>query len=270
MVLSPGGGRAGASCPGRQEGEPSLPVCQCVLGGLRTPEATAEPRLSVVDPALGRPVHGALAGRWPSRCELPRAAGGGAEPAGLPVRAGRPADSGGHGGATLVRSRSGAGAVHEALAGRWPSRASCPGRQEGEPSLPVCQCLLGGLRTPEATAEPRLSVVDPALGRPVHGALAGRWPSRCELPRAAGGGAEPAGLPVRAGRPADSGGHGGATLVRSRSGAGEACSWCSRRAVAEPVRAAQGGRRGSRAGRSASACWEACGLRRPRRSHACP
>ena len=215
MVLSPGGGRAGASCPGRQEGEPSRPVWQCVLGGLRTPEATAEPRLSVVDPALGRPVHEALAGRWPSRCELPRAAGGGAEPAGLPVRAGRPADSGGHGGATLVRSRSGAGG-------------------------------------------------------PVHEALAGRWPSRCELPRAAGGGAEPAGLPVRAGRPADSGGHGGATLVRSRSGAGEACSWCSRRAVAEPVRAAQGGRRGSRACRSASACWEACGLRRPRRSHACP
>ena len=215
MVLSPGGGRAGASCPGRQEGEPSLPVCQCVLGGLRTPEATAEPRLSVVDPALGRPVHGALAGRLPSRCELPRAAGGGAEPAGLPVRAGRPADS-------------------------------------------------------EATAEPRLSVVDPALGGLFIVLSPGGGRSRCELPRAAGAAAEPAGLAVRAGRPADSGGHGGATLVRSRSGAGEACSWCSRRAVAEPVRAAQGGRRGSRACRSASACWEACGLRRPRRSHACP
>ena len=166
MVLSPGGGRAGASCPGRQEGEPSRPVWQCVLGGLRTPEATAEPQFSVVDPVLGRPVHEALAGRWPSRCELPRTAGGGAEPAGLPVRAGRPADSGGHGGATLVRSRSGAG---EACS--WCSRrdgcragASCPGRQEGEPSLPVCQCVLGGLRTSEATAEPRLSVVDPALG----------------------------------------------------------------------------------------------------------
>ena len=216
MVLSPGGGRAGASCPGRQEGEPSLPVCQFVLGGLRTPEATAEPRLSVVDPALGRPVHSALARRLSSRCELPRTAGGGAEPAGLPVCAGRPADLGGHGGATLVRSRSGAAV---------------------------------GL----------FIVLLPGGGR-----------SQCKLPRAAGGGAEPAGLPVRAGRPADSGGHGGATLVRSRSGAGEACSWCSRRAVAEPVRAAQGGRRGSRAGRSASACWEACGLRRPRRSHACP
>ena len=214
MVLSPGGGRAGASCPGRQEGEPSLPVCQCVLGGLRTPEATAEPRLSVVDPALGRPVH--------------------------------------------VLSPGG---------GR--ASASCPGRQEGEPSLPVCQCVLGGLRTPEATAEPRLSVVDPALGRPVHGALARRLSSRCELPRAAGGGAEPAGLPVCAGRPADLGGHGGATLVRSRSGAGGPVH----RALARrwPYRcAAQDGRSSRRACRSASACWEACGLRRPRRSHACP
>ena len=215
MVLSPDGVEPVRAAQDGRRGSRACRSASVCWEACGPPEATAEPRLSVVDPALG--------------------------------------------GLFIVLSPDG---------GR--TGASCPGRQEQQTSLPVCQCVLGGLRTPEATAEPRLSVVDPALGRPVHEALAGRWPSRCELPRAAGGGAEPAGLPVRAGRPADSGGHGGATLVRSRSGAGEACSWCSRRAVAEPVRAAQGGRRGSRACRSASACWEACGLRRPRRSHACP